>query len=814
MISTEMRQLFPHYLFVALLNLLVGQFSYAQYGSLTGRVLDENEETMAFAHVLLLQQKDSVFVNGVTSDQEGYFLLEEIRAGNYLLNISLLGYEPYFKEVFSKDAQENYMGTIKLVPQSQKLQGVEVIGRKKLFEQKVDRLIVNVGSLPTFSGNNALQVLQKAPGVIVQENLNSISLNNKGQVLLMINNRISRVPQGALIQQLKGMQAENIDRIELIHQPGAKYDSNNAAGIIHIVLKENNISGISGNASLNTGYGQREKFNGTLDLNYRNEKINVYGNFTGFQNKSPEFRINHFREYEYLGDQYFYENRATATNPNSFTLGFTLGADFEINATSTIGLLFGYTKGNGRFSGTDYTSNSRGTINNIENTNIQFLLDIDNPNQNSFVNLNYFLDLAPNKSLNIDVDRVALDVQNFSELTSLNQDEEIEEREASRNSNFEIYTVNGDYEWETEDGSKVETGLKGTFNNSNTISQIHNQSDGVWFEDESFRTNDNIDETILAAYASLQKKWSDKWESNLGVRLENYKYNLDDTVGDNDFTATYTNLFPIIRTTYIVDSTKTLTLSFNRRIERPAFANLAGFYLLIDPSLFVSSNTRIRPAFTNAVRLAYNHHNFLLAFEVNRANGVISYYNTVNKEQGLQTSTPINFDSMDGYLLNLSFPIKIGKIWKMNWNLDGAYNRVKDISNRPLPFKKGVFTVTAQLTNVFELGNSFTANIDGRYKSPFITGDQVQYLGHYINFGVTKKFKNESALTFSIQDITATGGANDWEYNQPELGIRTFGDNDFSERVFQLTYTFPFGNQKVKEKRNRKTGSQDERDRM
>jgi hypothetical protein len=169
---------------------------------------------------------------------------------------------------------------------------------------------------------------------------------------------------------------------------------------------------------------------------------------------------------------------------------------------------------------------------------------------------------------------------------------------------------------------------------------------------------------------------------------------------------------------------------------------------------------------------------------------------------------------MDGFLLNMSFPIKINKIWKMNWNLDGAYKKVKDASNRPLTFEKDLFTVMAQLANVFKLTNSWTASIDGRYMSPFIEGDQVKYLHHYINFGISKKFKNESSLAFSVQDITASSGIRDWEYDQPELGIKTYGDNDFSERVFQLTYSFPFGNQKVKEKRNRETGSQDERDRM
>ncbi len=806
-----MRKSYYHGPLLTLLFLGIGHL-YAQNGSLKGHIYDENEEAMPFAHVLLLGHQDSVLVKGVTSDQQGRFTMEGIPIAKYILNVSLLGYETYFKSLQLEHPQELSIGTIRLIAKNQQLEGVDVVGRKVLFEQKNDRLILNVGSLPTFSGNNALQVLQKAPGVIVQENLNSITLNNKGEVLIMVNDRVSRVPPGTLIQQLKGMRAENIDRIELIHQPSAKYDANNAAGIIHIVLKENDMYGINGNASLTAGIGQKGKFSGSVDLNYRNDRLNVYGNATGFQSRSPLSLINHFREYEYEGDNYYHENRFKFTNPKNNSLGLTVGADYEVDKNNIIGTLFGYTKSN--MLGHDYTSKSMGSINGVTNSESEYLVDIDNPNYTTFLNVNYYAKLSDKSSINIDLDRVGLDVQNFSGLVYLDLNEAFEETEADRESQFEIYTVKGDFEWTTENGTKLETGLKGTFNNSNTVSQIRNRNGGIWTADESFRMNDDIGENILAAYVSFQKKWDDKWESNLGLRLENYSYELDDVNGSNDFDITYTNLFPVVRTSYSVDSTKTLTLSFNRRIERPTFFSLAGFNLLLDPSLLVRSNTRIRPSFTNAVRLAYNHRSFLISLEINRVKGAIAFYNTVDKERGLQTSTPINFDQMDGLLLNMAFPLKIGKIWKMNWNLDGAYKKVKDESNRSLPFEKGIFTITAQLTNVFELGSSWTANIDGRYMSPYIDGDQEKYLQHYINFGISKKFRNESSLTFSVQDFTATSGIRDWEYDQPELGIRTYGDNDFSERVFQLTYSFPFGNQKVKEKRNRVTGSKEERDRM
>lgn len=798
------------FLFALLLNYTQGQ---AQ-STISGTIQGIPGKTIDNVNVLLLRANDSGLVKGMLTDVNGFFVFKDIQPGNYFINSTHTGFNPYNSEIFSISAGiHKDVGLIPLYEKAMQLGEIIVAARKPLLEQKSDRLILNVGSLPTFSGNNALQILQKAPGVVVQENLNSISLNNKGGVLIMINDRVSRVPMGALIQQLKGMRAENIDRIELIYQPGAKYDSDNAAGIIHIVMKENPLYGTNGNASLTAGIGQREKANGSIDLNYRNDRFNVYGNITGFHSRSPLMHLNHYREYEFQGDQYNYENQVVFTNPRSYALGVNLGADYEINKENIVGFLFGFSKSKD-MSGNDFTSSSKGSINGIFNSESKYLIDGDNPNNNNFLNINYLRKLTGGSSLNIDLDRAALDVQNSSVLSNTDKNTQPEAKWANRNSEFQIFTGKADYKWESVSGDKLETGLKGTFNNSETDSKIHNKKEGVWEEDKTFQTKDAIREKILAAYGSLQKKWNKKWDSELGLRLEYYNYKLVDELGDNDFAVSYTNLFPVARASYAIDSTRSLTVSFNRRIDRPDFTSLAGYYTLLDPGLIVTSNTRLRPSFTNAIRLAYNYRSFLVSVEVNRTKGAIAFYNTVIKENNEQLSKPINFDRMDGLLLSTSFPFKAGKIWTMNWYLEGAYKHVTDVSNRPLPFEKGLFSVTAQLNTIFNLGNSWTASLDGRYMSSYLSGDQEQYLHPYLNLGISKKFKNESSLTFSVQDITATSGIIEWEYNQPDLGIKTYGDNDWSERVLLLTYTFSFGNQKVKGKRNRETGSKEERDRM
>lgn len=773
-----------------------------------GLTVDADEKPVPFANVMLMSLPDSIFVKGEVTKSNGTFTLEVEDKFRGYFEVSSLGFET--RRVALQTRKDSYV--ITLTTLVSELDNVVITGKKSLFVQQSDRLVVNVSGIPDMAGNNALQVLKKSPGVVVLENQNSISLNGKGEVLMMINNKISRIPLAVLMKQLQGMQAENIDRIELIHQPGAKYEASNSAGIIHIVMKENMNAGFGGNAALMTGYGQREKFSVSTSLNYRKGKLNVYGDVTGTHSRSPRGMVDHFREFDYQGDKYSYENKLLFADPNNRTIGFNAGADYQLNKKTIVGGLAGYTTS--RNIGNDYTSRSKSFLNGELLNNFNYLMDSQDENYNTFFNLNFFRQIDEHSSFNIDLDKVVLDVVNSSNLKPQSTEDIFSDSDILRDSRFDLYIIKGDYEWNGKNGFKIESGAKATFNSSNTRSSVVRQDDNSSVDPAFFRRSDEISEKILALYSSVKGRLGPKWETEAGLRLEHYEYDLKGITREQDFNTSYTNPFPLVRLSHKIDSASTLALSFNRRINRPSFFHLARFYALIDPNLFVSSNTRLRPAFTNALRLAYQKRNFILALEINRTLGAIEWHNTVDKARNLQYAQPINFDEMESLLLNLSFPLAVGEFWTANWNIQGAYNRVTDASNRALPFRKSLFTATIQLNNTFILGNDWTVSLGGRYMSPYLGGDQVKYLKHYINLGLSKKLKNESMLTFGIQDITATSGIHIWEYHQPELGIRTYGDNDFSERVFQLTYNFPFGNQKLKQRRSRVTGSKEERDRM
>jgi hypothetical protein len=180
------------------------------------------------------------------------------------------------------------------------------------------------------------------------------------------------------------------------------------------------------------------------------------------------------------------------------------------------------------------------------------------------------------------------------------------------------------------------------------------------------------------------------------------------------------------------------------------------------------------------------------------------FYNTVNKKDHLQTSVPTNLDLDYIIEANLSLPVSPANWWEMNWNLNGFYHMVKDESSRPSVFKDDIFTYSVQFNSSFHLGKDWTVSVDSRYLSRYLDGDQKKFLYPYVNLGVRKKFPSGSSLSISFQDITNSIGKRLWEYHQPELGIRTYGHNDFSERQVWFTYTHLFGNQKISNKRKKR----------
>ena len=243
--------------------------------SIFGSLLDETRQEIVSANVLLCHAKDSSLYQGVLSSSVGIFQFSDIPAGEYVIKCSMVGLKTHFTALITLDesAEKMMLDPIIMQASTSVLDEVSVVTKRPFLEQKIDRTVVNVANSITQAGGTALQVLQRAPGVQVNLLNKSISLAGKEGIVLMINGKMTRMPADAVVDMLNGMNADNIDRIELIHTPPANFEAEGNAGIIHIILKKSGDEGLNGGYSANGGYGFGGKYGAGVYLNYRKNKM-------------------------------------------------------------------------------------------------------------------------------------------------------------------------------------------------------------------------------------------------------------------------------------------------------------------------------------------------------------------------------------------------------------------------------------------------------------------------------------------------------------------------------------------------------------
>ena len=313
---------------------------------ISGAVQLPDGQAAEFATVLLHSGSDSSLVKGGITDDAGKFELENIAAGRYFLKVNSLGNGQAVSPVFDHTGADKSLETIKLANQSKELAQVTVVARKPIVEVKADKTILNVEGNINSQGQNALELLRKAPGVTVDNNDN-VTVKGKNAVRFQIDGRDVPMDSKELVNLLKSMRAEDIAAIEMITNPSAKYDASGNAGIINFRTKKNKNLGTNGSVGAEIIFGETLKGGANLSLNHRTKHFNIFGNYS-----------NHFGDWHntlnLLRDQqgsqpdpnlpnYDPSRRYDASSQmvdNNNTHNLKLGSDFFLNSKNTVGFIF------------------------------------------------------------------------------------------------------------------------------------------------------------------------------------------------------------------------------------------------------------------------------------------------------------------------------------------------------------------------------------------------------------------------------------------------------------------------------------------
>ena len=816
--------------FLALLSLL--NFDIKAQGKISGQITDDKNKIVEFASVTLLKAKDSTLVKGALSDQNGSFEFEKIASGEYLVNISQMGYKKFYTPKFSLDSDNPNVKIQNLFLQedSKQLSEVQVVAKKPFIEQQLDKTVVNVENSIVSAGSTALEVLEKAPGITVDKDGN-ISLKGKQNVLVMMDGKPTYMSAGDLANLLRNMQSSSLDRIEIMTNPPAKYDAAGNAGVINIKTKKNQNMGLNGSATVGMGYGffrSLPKENGSLNLNYRKGKLNIFGNFSG--NNRKNFQINDIkRKFVENGKILSGFDQIADSDKQNSSFSYKIGADYFLDSKNTIGFLINGMNGNYKelldnqaviknsVGMMDSTSITKGNIKNTwgnYSTNINFKHVIDSTGREWTIDADYARYDADNnmqyRTSKYDVMNIIRQIRNEDGITA---------------SKIDIYALKADLTFPINKTSKFEAGVKSSHVNSNNDMRFEFLTGDLQTRTlDPTRTRDFLyKENINAGYLNYSKEIK-KLSIQLGLRVEN-TIGKGSLLGKQLLDRNYTNVFPSVFLRQKLSAKHQLGMSYSRRIDRPSYEDLNPFLYFLDPYTFQKGNELLLPQFTDAIELS---HTFMDAITTtvnySRTNGIMTEILQQNNALKLTNVTKYNIGYVDNFGIAFSVPVPITKWWFSNtyFNLyDNHY--VGDIPKTTVdgngnsntiyqPLDARATTYMLNMTHQFTLPKKFSLELSGYYQSPFIEGQLAGKPMGQVSFGVQKKvLKDKATIKLNVNDIFWTNQfRGNFAFNDIDVQIV----NKWESRTARMTFTYRFGNNKVASARQRQTGLEDEKGRV
>ena len=779
---------------------------------ITGKV-SSNNQPAPFATVLLLNAKDSVLVRGAVTNGEGNYEIENAVAGNYLLRASAVGFADVCSAPFVYDGKDYAAAPIALATANTNLDAVQVTAKRPAFEVKADKMIMNVEGSINATGGNALELLRKAPGVMIDKDDN-IALKGKSGVKVYIDGRPSQLEQKDLAALLKSTQSSDIDAIELISNPSAKYDAAGTAGIINIRLKKNKKLGFNGNTEHTIAYGFTPKYNGSLGLNYRDKHWNFFGNYS--YHNGPNRSHNDF--YRTLNGLVF--DQKSVQNETHQNHGFKAGTDYFIDAKNTLGIAV-----NGNITAENESIKSRTPISAIGDAAPTQVLVAGGISPSQRTNLNYNLNYrfadTSGHELNI-----AADYGTFVSGSSSHQPnfyKNITETVIfsdnsfgiNRHTDIAIKTLKADYETRLA-GGKLGVGAKTAWVTTKNLFDYYDEMNDTHTRDADRSNTFNYTENVNAAYVNFNRDFGKKWSLQTGVRAEqtNSQGNLTSTTPtpEDNVKRTYLDFFPSAALTYNASQMHSLNLTYSRRIDRPSYQDLNPFESKLDALAYSRGNAYLRPQYTNSLELTHTFMQFInTTFSASRTTDFFTQI-TGTKDNATYVRNE-NLATVDNMGINISAPLPLAKWYNGFLNVGYAHQEYNaNFGAGKVVSLKNINSVSFYLQNTVSLPHDWSLELSGWYSSPSIWGGTflTKSIGN-VDFGIQKKIlQGNGSLRLAVTDVLAT---QHWE------GVSNFGGTYFVARggwesqQVRLTFGYRFGNQQLKTVQHR-TGNEDEAKRI
>jgi len=783
--------------FLGLVTLLVSGMLTAQI--ITGKVTD-NIGVIPFANVSITNNKGEI-ISGTTTNENGLFEIKT-KNGNYKIEISYLGYKTWKKEIFI--TKNLTLGTILLEENAQSLDEITIKTQKRMLQRKIDRVVFNVEKSIAATGGNGLDILRITPGVQVQNG--TLAILGRGATQVMINGIISPLSGDELMSLLSGFSANDIQKIEVITNPPAKYEASGNGGLINIILKKGvqdswknvttiaynqnqynfttinnnffyNKNKLSFSGSLNGTKGNVENLEG-LQIEYplNNWDIDINSKIVKDQ-FSGRFLIDYkVSEKTIFGIQYL----GNATTPE--IIGTTTSSIFDNNNNLEKKMV---NQGYNIVDNKNHTFNFH-FIKKLDTLGKSISFDADYFTFNSENSRDFFTEEFNNSGISQGVNSAALNIAN----------QKIENFSSKINVDFPLKKITIYY------------GIKASFTKTNSDVLYFNTLSGAQILDPN-RSNEFVyKEDVLSAYFSANTNLSKKLKMKFGLRLEDTKTKGINAEINQETVNNYTKLFPTIYFSYAKNDDNNFGFSYGRRINRPNFRNLNPFRFYINDNSYSVGNPFLQPSFSDNFEVSYVYKKiFNTNLSLNITNDGFGVIFSTNPQNQTQIVTRENYFKKYTYQLQESFYYNKISWWKSQNSANIFVNITKfknDFESEP---KNGLqFYFSSNNTFVVSKNTKLQVNtwfMPQHNSGLFSVGKMFD-----LSLGLQHSFKNNIKMSFLFSDVLNTASLNN--YNSTVNGIEQIYQQNESSRNFRFSLSYNFGNKKINVK-NRSFSNDSER---
>lgn len=788
---------------------------FAKGHNISGIVTNDKNEPIATANVVLLKAADNILVKSEITNESGAFTLAAIEEGEYVLKVTMLGYNTYSSERISVSGQDVVLKTIQLEAKNNKLKEVTVKAQKPLIEVRADKLVVNVENSIISAGSSAMEILARSPGVNVDQNDN-ISIKGKQGVNVMVDGKAMVVSGTDLANMLKSMPSNSIKQVEIISNPGARYDAEGTGGIINIITKRDQKMGVNGSVNVSYAQGVYPKYSAGGNLNFRNKKISSYMSY----NYSKRWWFNHLEL-----DRKFYDNndalQFSYVQDNFMKMPMnshsgSFGMDYSINSKTIIGIAAttGTTGYNQFAANRSRALDGNNTTIYHFNTNGDHRQDYYNYSGNMNLRQRYN-ELGRQLSVDVDYARYWSQAnQNFETFYSRPDGSQYQPNYYMRtdlSGITQIRSAKADYTHPFNEKTKFETGVKSSYVTSDNEPLFYQKTTGDFALDIKRSNHFLYKENINAGYINMNKEW-EQWSTQIGFRVENTNVTAEQITLDSTYLASYTQLFPSFAIQRNLGKQNDVGVTLSRRIQRPNYQQLNPFKFFIDNTTYRAGYPYLRPALTYAVEMSHIFKKkFItsLSYSITE-NNITEVIQPSETEDSVTVQINKNLASMDYYAFSGAYPFQVNKWWSNTSNITVYYAHYKGfIANTSLSNGSPAFNFST--TNNFTLPKGFRAEVGFWYQSGQIYGFMDMKPMWMLNGGIQKNMmKDNGTLRLNVQDAFWKGlprATSSYDSYREDFVVKR------ETRQVTLSFSYRFGNAKTAPARRRAGGAEDEKNR-